>query len=281
MQHNQAYYLKHENNNHNWFGLAGTVFFHGIIFLALYFFVLTPPNPPWADGGGPSMILGEENMGGPSETPVENPQKNETYTEIKSQPAPDELSQSTDEVDVVAKKAEEKKTTKPVVTPPIERPKDAIVLPRKADANSLFKKRTNGDDGGHGSGTEPGNEGNPDGKPDGVLGGTGNGGTGTEGDGPGNGPAGNGVKYSLTGRRVAKKPTISATSKDVGIVVVNITVDRAGNVIKAEPGARGTTTLNSDKLREAKNAALSTKFSAKADGPEEQYGTMTVNFTFE
>ena len=278
MQQNQAYYLQHENNHHNWFGLAGTVFIHGIIFLLLYFFVLTPPNPPWADGGT-YMILGEENMGGPSETPVENPQPNETYTEIKSEPAPEELSQSTDEVNVIAKKADDKKVAKPIITPPIERPKDEIVLPRKADVHSLFRKKSNsGDDGGHGSGAEPGNEGNPDGKPDGVIGGTG---TGNEGTGTGSGPDGGGVKYSLTGRRVAKKPNISANSKDVGIVVVNITVDRAGNVIKAEPGARGTTTLNADKLREAKNAALSTKFSPKADGPEEQYGTMTVNFTFE
>jgi hypothetical protein len=278
MQHNQAYYLQHENNNHNWFGLAGTILIHGIIFLLLYFFVLTPPNPPWADGGT-SMILGEENMGGPSETPVENPQPNETYTEIKSESTPDELSQSTDDVDVIAKKADDKKITKPVVTPTIETPKDEIVLPRKADVRSLFKKKSNSsDDGGHGSGTESGNEGNPDGKPDGVIGGTG---TGNEGTGTGSGPDGGGVKYSLTGRRVAKKPSISATSKDVGIVVVNITVNRAGNVIKAEPGARGTTTLNADKLREAKNAALSTKFSPKADGPEEQYGTMTVSFTFE
>jgi hypothetical protein len=278
MQQNQAYYLQHENNNHNWFGLAGTIFIHGIIFLLLYFFVLTPPNPPWADGGT-YMILGEENMGGPSETPVENPQPNETYTEIKSEPAPEELSQSTDEVNVIAKKADDKKVAKPIITPPIERPKDEIVLPRKADAHSLFRKKSNSsDDGGHGSGTEPGNEGNPDGKPDGIIGGTG---TGNEGTGTGSGPDGGGVKYSLTGRRVAKKPNISANSKDVGIVVVNITVDRAGNVIKAEPGARGTTTLNADKLREAKNAALSTKFSPKADGPEEQYGTMTVSFTFE
>jgi protein TonB len=278
MQQNQAYYLNHESNKHNWFGLVGTIMFHGLIFIVLYFFVLTPPNPPWADGGT-SMILGEENMGGENQTPVENPQKNETFTEIKSQPTPDELSQSTDEVDVIAKKNETKTFVKPTVNNPIDRPKDEVVLPRKADTHSLFKKKsTSTNDGGQGNGTEPGNEGSPDGSPDGILGGTG---TGNEGTGTGNGAAGNGVKFSLTGRRVAKKPNISANSKDVGIVVVNITVDRAGNVIKAEPGARGTTTLNADKLREAKNAALSTKFSAKADGPEEQYGTMTVSFTFE
>jgi outer membrane biosynthesis protein TonB len=101
--------------------------------------------------------------------------------------------------------------------------------------------------------------------------------------GPG-GPGGDGkgpIKYSLYGRRVAKKPVISTSSNDVGIVVVNITVDRQGNVIKAEPGARGSTTLNLDKLKVAKQAALDTKFSPKADGPEEQFGTMTVSFAFD
>lgn len=278
---NQVYYIQNQSNTHNLAGLAGTIFIHGAIFLALYFFVLVPPNPPWADQGA-SMILGEENMGGESTTPVENPQKNEVYTPLESQPAPDELSQSTDdEVDVVAKvndkKIEPKKTT---VTPPAEKPKEMVELPKKANPNALFKKRSSNGETGYGSGTEPGNEGKPDGTPDGVIGGTGQGG---EGVGPG-GPGGDGkgpIKYSLYGRRVAKKPVISTSSNDVGIVVVNITVDRQGNVIKAEPGARGSTTLNLDKLKVAKQAALDTKFSPKADGPEEQFGTMTVSFAFD
>jgi hypothetical protein len=63
MQNNQAYYLNNNTSKHNWIGLIGTTFIHGAIFLALYFFILVPPNPPWADQGA-SMILGEENMGG-------------------------------------------------------------------------------------------------------------------------------------------------------------------------------------------------------------------------
>ncbi|MBJ7428648.1 MAG: energy transducer TonB [Bacteroidia bacterium] len=285
MQQNQAYYIQNQSNNHNWAGLAGTIFIHGAIFLALYFFILVPPNPPWADGGGPAMILGQENMGGESTSPVQDPQPNETYTPLESQPTPDELSQSTDDdVDVVAK-VNDKKTDakKPVVTPPTEKPKDIVELP-KTNPNALFKRKNgaNNTAGGYGSGTEPGNEGRPDGTPDGVLGGTGNGGLGSGGDGPGgDGTAGGGIKYSLGGRRVAKKPVISTNSNDVGIVVVNITVDRQGNVIKAEPGARGTTTLNLDKLKVAKQAALDTKFSPKPDGPTEQFGTMTVSFAFD
>lgn len=289
MQKNQAYYIQNQSNNHNWAGLAGTLFIHGSIFLALYFFILVPPNPPWADGGGPAVILGQENMGGESMVPVENPQPNETYTPIESQTTPDELSQSTDDdVDVVAKVNDKKTDTKkPVVTPPTEKPKDIVELP-KTNPNALFKRKNgaNNTSGGYGSGTEPGNEGRPDGTPDGVLGGTGNGGNGTGGDGQGGdgpgGPGGGGpIKYSLGGRRVAKKPVISTNSNDVGIVVVNITVDRQGNVIKAEPGARGTTTLNLDKLKVAKQAALDTKFSPKPDGPTEQFGTMTVSFAFD
>lgn len=280
MQNNQAYYLNNNNSKHNWIGLIGTTFIHGAIFLALYFFILVPPNPPWADQGA-SMILGEENMGGESLTPVENPQPNETYTPIESQPTPDELSQSTDDdVNVVAKVNDKKTENKPVINPTNDKPKEIVELPRKANPTALFKKRSNNSEAGHGSGSEAGNEGRPDGTPDGVIGGTGQGG---DGNGPG-GPGGDGkgpIRYSLSGRRVAKKPIISTNSNDVGIVVVNITVDRNGNVTKAEPGARGTTTLNLDKLKVAKQAALDTKFSPKPDGPEEQFGTMTVSFAFD
>lgn len=276
MQQEQAYYIHRETNRHNWYGLAGTIFFHGIIFLALYLFILTPPNPPWEEQGM-MMSLGEENMGGPNETPIENPQPNENYTPIESQPTPPELSQQTDDdVDVVAKKEDVKNNLKPI-TPTLEKVKEIVELPKKANARALFKRNTNSsNDGGHGDGTIPGNEGRPDGSSDGSPDGSG---TGLAGNGTG-GIEG-GIKFSLSGRRVAKKPSISANSKEVGTVVVDITVDRDGNVTKAIAGVRGSTTMNLDKLQKAKQAALSTKFSPKIDGPEEQYGTMTVNFTFE
>lgn len=277
----QTYYVHKQTNRHNWIGLAGTTIFHAIILLSLYFFILIPPNPPWEEMGGSTISIGEENMGGPSETPVENPQPNETYTPIEAQPDQPELSQNTDpEVDVVAKEVPKKPTQKPTVEPPVESPNEKIELPQKA--KSLFKRSTTAvnEQSGRGDGTVPGNEGDPNGQANGTPDGTGTGigGTGSGTNGPG---SGNGFSYSLLGRRIAKKPNISSNSKEVGIVVVNITVDRNGNVIKAEPGARGSTTLASEKLEKAKQAALSTKFSAKADGPEEQYGTMTVNFTFE
>ncbi len=272
----QTYYVHNQTNKHNWIGIAGSFIFHAIILLALYFFVLVPPNPPWEEQGM-MMSLGEPNMGGPSETPIENPQPNETYTPITEQTEQPELSQNTDpDVDVVAKDVPKKPEKRPTLETPVERPKEQIELPKKPTAKSLFKRNTTASEnqGGRGDGPIPGNEGEPDGDPNGVPGGRG---TGTSGDGTG----GKGFSYSLYGRRISRKPNISSTSNDVGIVVVNITVDRNGNVTKAEPGARGSTTLVADKLEKAKQAALSTKFSPKTDGPEEQYGTMTVNFTFE
>ena len=48
-----------------------------------------------------------------------------------------------------------------------------------------------------------------------------------------------------------------------GKVVVDITVDQLGNVINAIAGVKGSTTLNSQLLKRAKEAALKTKFSVK------------------
>ena len=54
----------------------------------------------------------------------------------------------------------------------------------------------------------------------------------------------NGIGYSLGGRgKVSFKKPDNPTQED-GTVVVDIVVDKYGNVIKATPGARGSTTTN-------------------------------------
>ena len=64
-----------------------------------------------------------------------------------------------------------------------------------------------------------------------------------------------------------------------GKVVVNITVDRSGNVINAIPGAKGSTTLNKELLKRAKIAALKTKFNSKQSAPTNQQGKIIYYFT--
>ena len=63
-----------------------------------------------------------------------------------------------------------------------------------------------------------------------------------------------------------------------GKVVVIITVDRSGNVIYANPGTKGSTTLNKQLLKRAKMAALKTKFATKKTAPENQQGRIIYNF---
>ena len=103
---------------------------------------------------------------------------------------------------------------------------------------------------------------------------------------------GRGFGINLEGREVVKPPKLPSDFKEEGKVVVEITVDSKGNVIKADPNGRGTTTSSSLLKEKAMLAALATKFNvdAKLVGhinnkvehlPDVQHGTITILFSFE
>lgn len=282
--------MEKEEKQSKLIGYIGTAVVHVIIFILLWVLILTKPDPPLDAGGmGLSMSLGEEDMGGPSPDPVVDPAPQDPIppteqteqivtTEDETEENPVTVKQNNTEV----KKPETKQpVTKPVETPPVK------PVERRPEERALFKKRTNtsSEASGSGSGTAPGNEGRPDGDPNGSPNGNGYGtggngsGTGT-GDGIGSGK-GPGFGFELGGRTVARRPEIVDNSRETGKVVVNIVVDRNGKVIKATPGGKGTTTLNNALLEKARQGALETRFSAKPDGPEEQYGTITIIFRFK
>ena len=82
---------------------------------------------------------------------------------------------------------------------------------------------------------------------------------------------------TLNGRKVVgtiAKPEY--TVQESGTVVVSIWVDTYGNVVKAQPGAEGTTVDNSALWSSARKAALATHFNA--DAPALQKGTITYIF---
>lgn len=93
----------------------------------------------------------------------------------------------------------------------------------------------------------------------------------------GTGPV-NGPEFDLRDRSAISIPLPDYTTPETGRVVVQITVNRQGEVIRATAGVRGSTTQNSTLLREAEQAARRARFSTKADAPEEQTGTITYNF---
>lgn len=117
----------------------------------------------------------------------------------------------------------------------------------------------------------------------GIAGGTGNQGreSGSEksdlyGDGSGTGTRG--VSFDLAGRTHSKLPPPTYDVQSEGIVVVQVYVDRNGNVTRAVPGVKGSTILEEYFLRVAREAALATKFDAKPDAPVTQIGTITYHF---
>lgn len=109
-------------------------------------------------------------------------------------------------------------------------------------------------------------------------------GEGTQGVSTGNStqgsPTGTGGigSYDLGGRSLGSGGIAqpSYTVNDYGTVVINITVDPAGNVIHAEIG-RGTNTPNTTLRNEALRAAQRTKFNA-INSANNQQGTITYRF---
>ncbi|MBK9389118.1 MAG: energy transducer TonB [Bacteroidetes bacterium] len=118
---------------------------------------------------------------------------------------------------------------------------------------------------------------------EGVAGGPGNQGVVTgsvdskvRGDGGGTGNSG--ISYDLQGRGFQKLPTPKYDYQGEGRVVVEVSVDREGKVIQANPGSKGSTTLDEYLLRVAKEAAMEARFEAKPSAPVVQKGTITYNF---
>lgn len=90
-----------------------------------------------------------------------------------------------------------------------------------------------------------------------------------------------GISYSLEGRTPQLLPKPEYNYQAEGIVVVEVTVDRNGNVTEAIAGVKGSTTLDFYLRREAKKAALSAKFDRKPNAPQIQKGTITYYFLLQ
>jgi len=90
-----------------------------------------------------------------------------------------------------------------------------------------------------------------------------------------------GISFSLEGRTQQLLPPPEYNYQVEGIVVVEVTVDSNGNVTAANPGVKGSTTLNEHLMAAAKKAALAAKFDRKPDAPAFQKGTITYHFLLQ
>ncbi|NOZ46534.1 MAG: cell envelope integrity protein TolA [Chlorobi bacterium] len=97
----------------------------------------------------------------------------------------------------------------------------------------------------------------------------------------GNSKGENGVSFSLQGRNPLTLPKPDYVKQEQGIIVVEVIVDRDGNVVDAIPGKKGTTITDNKLMQAAKKAALNAKFDTKPDAPPRQTGSITYHFLLE
>lgn len=86
------------------------------------------------------------------------------------------------------------------------------------------------------------------------------------------------IRYKVADRNILKPPVVTNLTEQKGTVVVNITVDKYGHVVKAVPGGDGSTTNSEYLYTKAKQAAESAQFDSNPTSPLEAKGYMVIQF---
>jgi outer membrane biosynthesis protein TonB len=247
-------------------GIAGTFIIHLIVLLFLVFAGFSIPPPPEKEEGLLVNFGTDETGSGliePSPPAVQQVAVPPPPTAAAEKTADDPLlTQNTEDAPEIKKQEEEAERKR--IEAEQKREADIKNMTKNALANSK-NAGTNTTSEGVAGGT--GNQGDPDGDVNAKLHAEG-GGTGNSGD----------ISYDLGGRGVQ---TLISPKYDIqkdGIVVVDISVDQNGNVTQATPGTKGSTVLDEDLLKVAKDAALKTKFVVKKDAAVVQKGTIKYIF---
>jgi len=90
---------------------------------------------------------------------------------------------------------------------------------------------------------------------------------------------GNGISFVLNGRSSVSLHAPKSEVQAEGVVVVEIIVNRNGEVVEARPGVVGSTTTDGRLFEIAKKAALKTKFNTDDSAADRQKGT--IKYVFE
>ena len=86
-------------------------------------------------------------------------------------------------------------------------------------------------------------------------------------------------EYEMEGRKMISFPKIGLGTKDEGVVVVEVTIDKYGNVLSSDPGAPGSKTTDDKYLFvKAKSACQQAKFDSDPTAPLSTTGKIYVTF---
>jgi len=293
-------------------GIIGSSLVHILLLTLLIVVAFTPPKPPELEEGilvnfgtdetGLGMIEPSPPPSKQDAVPPSSPSKQDAVpppkqsTAKKAQAEESLLTQNTEEAPAVKKvdpEVEKKRLEKIEVDRKIreqveaerkvkeqeeierkrveaeqKRQSDIMNRTRNALANSKNSGTSSTSEGVAGG---AGNQGDPNGSIDSK----------NRGKGGGTGNSGSGISYNLGGRGFKSLPKPNYDYQEGGRVVVEVSVDRSGKVIQANPGVKGSTILDDYLLKVAKEAALKATFNPKADAPPVQKGTITYNFVLK
>jgi TonB family protein len=256
------------------YGMACTVAIVGALFLFLWLFIIRTPNPPYPDAGGGAGNGIEVSLGF-SDVKEEMPVETAPAEAASSSTEEDIATQDVEDAPVIAQKLNKKTTQKKTV---VKQDQPAKVTQPTVNKKALFPSQSN---------TGQASAGSPNGSigakafgGQGGSGGIGGGSGGGIGTGIGMG-SGKGISYNLSGRVPQSLPTPEYKQQVEGVVVVAVTVDKDGRVTQADPGVKGSTTLDEGLLMAAKKAALQARFDRKPDAPAFQKGTISYKFRLQ
>lgn len=243
-------------------GIVGSILAHTLLIIAFLFMGLTYQDPPPAEEGI-SINFGFNDEG---QGKIE-PESTEEKTEIIEKEVVEEQIESAEEITTqneIETPAVEKTEKKKIIKK--EEPKEEVIEEKKPEVNkkALYPGKKKNQNKAKGKEGDKGNQGVIDGDPNSNI---------SDGGGIGE----DGSAYQLGGRKAIIKPKPKGNQTE-GKVVVIITVNQQGDVIYANPGAQGSTTLNKELLERAKKAALKTKFDIKASAPKNQQGKIIYDF---
>lgn len=245
--------------------LTGTIIFHVLLLLVFLFTGLTYLEPPPPEEGI-LINFGTDDRGSgdvqtQSNVATEQQIVKEQITQESSPSHSSEeemLTQDSEEAPKVNTEKSESIREEEVVK---EEPKPSKEL---SDAMSKWKNKSDNNSSSDGNTGGKGDQGDPSGS--------------LESGSYVGGAGGSGFSFNLSGRKMISKPRIKDVSQDEGKVVVDIIVDKYGNVVRATPGARGSTTTSTILYKIAKEAAMSTKFNTNSEAPEQQKGQIVFTF---
>ena len=242
-----------ENNYPKAFLATGIIM---AILIALCYFIVFKSPPKEEDGTGGILVnYGTTDKGmGSDYLSTEEPSQAEKANHVKPDkvtPAPP--TQQKTQVDNSDQKVVTQNTEDaPEVTANTKKPSQDIatqptkpVSKPKINPNAMYTgKKNTGTGEGDGTTNTPGNQGSPNGS---TLA--------DNYDGTGSGNGGLQMKQ----RSFITKPSVDDNNRNTGKIVVDIVVDKNGNVISAHAGARGTTIVNSNLLQKCEDAVRNAK----------------------